>query len=92
MHLTADQFQELLLLMAELCVLGGAAGGVCLLIVWDVIGGIGSFLEQREQMRLRIAAAHMRDVHGPALFPGFSRRSRAAMIRVLRNRADGVYG
>ena len=90
--LTPDQAAELLLVMAYLAVLGGVAGGVVLLIVVDAVSSFGEWLEHLEQRRLRIAAARMRNVHGPALFPGFSRMSRAAMIRVLRNRADGVYG
>ena len=90
--LTTDQAAELLLVVADLSVLGGVVGGVVLLIVFDVLSSFFEWLEYREQQRLRIAAARMRNVHGPALFPGFSRSSRAAMVRVLRNRSDGVYG
>ena len=90
--LTPDQAAELLLVMVNLAVLGGVAGGVVLLIVVAAVSSFGEWFEHRERRRLRIAAARLRNVHGPALFPGFSRSSRAAMIRVLRNRAGGVYG
>ena len=90
--LTSDQAAELLFAVAELSVLGGFLGGVFMSIVAEALSCFGQWLGHREERRLRIAAARMRNVHGPALFPGFSRMSRAAMIRVLRNRADGVYG
>ena len=71
---------------------------VCLIVsamasmLFDLLSSfIGSFYVPSDA-RLRIAAARMRNVHGPALYPGFSRSARHAMIRVLRNRADGVYG